>query len=94
MTLTGHVTGHLYHCPGKLYLHAPVHSTYIQTRFNVLQQGDICMITTWIQRKVRTALAAAVLGALGVSSAQAQDIRFGYNADQSGTAVAELGLAG
>ena len=52
------------------------------------------MITTWIQRKVRTALAAAVLGALGVSSAQAQDIRFGYNADQSGTAVAELGLAG
>ena len=41
---------------------------------------------------VRPLIAAAAL-ALGLSAAQAQDIRFGFNADQSGTGAAELGVA-
>jgi branched-chain amino acid transport system substrate-binding protein len=38
-------------------------------------------------------IAAAAWCALGSASAQAQDIKVGFNADQSGTAAAELGLA-
>lgn len=49
-----------------------------------------------IQRFVplrRHLLAAALAAALGTGGAQAQDIKIGFNADQSGTAAAELGLA-
>ena len=38
-------------------------------------------------------MATAVLCALSVGAALAQDIKFGFNADQSGTAAAELGMA-
>src|SRR3954471_11596057 len=47
--------------------------------------------TSLRRRALMIALAAA--GALGTAMAQAQDIRIGFNADQSGTAAAELGLA-
>ena len=40
----------------------------------------------------RPLIAVAAL-AWGLSAAQAQDIRFGFNADQSGTGAAELGVA-
>ena len=47
-----------------------------------------------LQRRA-LALALASIGVLGsvAAQAQAQDIKIGFNADQSGTAVAELGLA-
>ncbi len=41
----------------------------------------------------RPLLAAALMLALGTAGAQAQDIKIGFNADQSGTAAAELGQA-
>lgn len=44
-----------------------------------------------LPRFVRAALAAAAVSAF--AHAQAQDIRIGFNADQSGTAAAELGVA-
>ncbi len=44
-------------------------------------------------RAARQLLATAVLAALTAGTALAQDIKFGFNADQSGTAVAELGIA-
>jgi branched-chain amino acid transport system substrate-binding protein len=50
------------------------------------------MIKHWIRSFARP-LAVAAACAAGMA-AQAQDIRFGYNADQSATAVAELGMAG
>ena len=43
------------------------------------------------RRALMIALTAA--GAMGTAMAQAQDIKLGFNADQSGTAAAELGLA-
>jgi branched-chain amino acid transport system substrate-binding protein len=42
----------------------------------------------------RIAVALALGSALTMGATQAQDIKIGYNADMSGTAVAELGLAG
>ena len=47
-----------------------------------------------LQRRA-LALALASIGVFGsvAAQAQAQDIKIGFNADQSGTAVAELGLA-
>lgn len=47
--------------------------------------------TSLRRRALMIALAAA--GAAGPALAQAQDIKIGFNADQSGTAAAELGLA-
>ncbi len=41
--------------------------------------------------RLSAVLAAALLAFAG--SAFAQDIKFGFNADQSGTAAAELGMA-
>lgn len=38
-------------------------------------------------------LATAALCAMSAGAAMAQDIKFGFNADQSGTAAAELGMA-
>lgn len=38
-------------------------------------------------------LASAAICAMSVGAAVAQDIKFGFNADQSGTAAAELGMA-
>ncbi len=52
------------------------------------------MVTHTTRAGARHWLAALALAALGLGAAQAQDIKFGYNADQSGTAVAELGMAG
>ena len=49
-----------------------------------------------VYRQIRGAgklLATAALAALAAGTALAQDIKFGFNADQSGTAVAELGIA-
>lgn len=43
--------------------------------------------------RVITLLAAAAICAFSASGAIAQDIKFGFNADQSGTAAAELGMA-
>jgi branched-chain amino acid transport system substrate-binding protein len=45
------------------------------------------MLIRWIQTF------ALALCALGAAGAHAQDIRFGFNADQSGTGAAELGVA-
>jgi branched-chain amino acid transport system substrate-binding protein len=41
--------------------------------------------------RLPTIVAAALIAIAG--SALAQDIKFGFNADQSGTAAAELGMA-
>lgn len=45
-------------------------------------------------RTTAGALAAATLGFAAPLAAQAQDIKIGYNADQSASGVAELGIAG
>lgn len=39
-------------------------------------------------------MGAAIVALMAAGAAQAQDIRIGYNADQSGTGAAELGVAG
>src|SRR5437667_6910205 len=52
------------------------------------------MFKNWTHSTKRRLLLATALCAIGASAAQAQDIRIGFNADQSGTAAAELGLAG
>lgn len=44
-------------------------------------------------RRRALAIALASAGVFGPAAAQAQDIKVGFNADQSGTAAAELGLA-
>lgn len=44
-------------------------------------------------RRVFKLLATAAICAMSVGAAFAQDIKFGFNADQSGTAAAELGVA-
>ena len=41
----------------------------------------------------RIAVALALGSALTIGATQAQDIKIAYNADMSGTAVAELGIA-
>lgn len=50
------------------------------------------MLKTWIKSQMRTVIAAAAM-AVTAAAAQAQDIRLGFNADQSGTGAAELGVA-
>jgi branched-chain amino acid transport system substrate-binding protein len=49
------------------------------------------MLTQWFKLCTRPAFAAAALAI--AAGAQAQDIRIGFNADQSGTGAAELGVA-
>lgn len=51
------------------------------------------MLKKSIPTLVRTLMAAATLAAVAAAPAQAQDIRLGFNADQSGTGAAELGVA-
>jgi hypothetical protein len=43
--------------------------------------------------RLALAVALALGSALTIGTAQAQDIKIAYNADMSGTAVAELGVA-
>jgi len=50
------------------------------------------MLKHWFHSLVRP-LAATTLAVAGMAAAYAQDIRLGFNADQSGTGVAELGVA-
>lgn len=52
------------------------------------------MFKNWTHSTKRRLVLTAAFCAIGVSAAQAQDIRIGFNADQSGTAAAELGMAG
>ena len=49
------------------------------------------MIQHWFHRFARPLAVACALAA--GTAAQAQDIRIGFNADQSGTGAAELGVA-
>lgn len=53
------------------------------------------MLKHWIHSKTRSLIASAATAAcaLALPAVHAQDIRVGFNADQSGTAVAELGIA-
>ena len=51
------------------------------------------MFNDTIRPLARLLAVAATLCALGITGARAQDIRFGFNADQSGTGAAELGVA-
>jgi branched-chain amino acid transport system substrate-binding protein len=52
------------------------------------------MFKQWIQSRTLSLLAAALTAAYTLASpVHAQDIKVGFNADQSGTAVAELGIA-
>ena len=51
------------------------------------------MLEKFIPSFVRTLMAAAALAAVATAPARAQDIRLGFNADQSGTGAAELGVA-
>ena len=53
------------------------------------------MLKHWMHSKTRSLIAAAATAAcaLALPAVHAQDIRVGFNADQSGTAVAELGIA-
>ncbi len=51
------------------------------------------MIKNWIHSHKRRLFLAAALYSLSTAAVQAQDIRIGFNADQSGTAAAELGMA-
>ena len=51
------------------------------------------MIKNWIHSHKRRLILAAALCSLSTTAVQAQDIRIGFNADQSGTAAAELGMA-
>jgi len=51
------------------------------------------MTQHWIPSFARSVVVAASICAFAASSAHAQDIKFGFNADQSGTGAAELGVA-
>lgn len=51
------------------------------------------MTQHWIPSLARQLIVSASIGVLAASAAQAQDIKFGFNADQSGTGAAELGVA-
>lgn len=52
------------------------------------------MFKHWLHSRTLSLLAAALTAAYTLAvPAQAQDIKVGFNADQSGTAVAELGIA-
>lgn len=51
------------------------------------------MTQHWIPSFARQLIVSASIGVLAASAAQAQDIKFGFNADQSGTGAAELGVA-
>ena len=51
-------------------------------------------MSDFIQPTRRTAIAAALLAVVATAGAQAQEIKIGYNADQSASGVAELGIAG
>lgn len=51
------------------------------------------MLEKMLPSFVRTLMAAAALVTLAASPVRAQDIRLGFNADQSGTGAAELGIA-
>ena len=51
------------------------------------------MTKHWIPSFARSFIVAASIGAFAATSAYAQDIKFGFNADQSGTGAAELGVA-
>ena len=51
------------------------------------------MTQHWIPSFACKLIVSASIGVLAASAAQAQDIKFGFNADQSGTGAAELGVA-
>ena len=52
------------------------------------------MFKQWIRSRTLSLVAAAITSAWMLAApAHAQDIKVGFNADQSGTAVAELGIA-
>lgn len=51
------------------------------------------MNKNWIPSSVRKLVATAAFCGAAVSTAYAQDIHIGFNADQSGTGAAELGVA-